>query len=85
MDVARLSTDIETKENLIERAEERLRHIDQALGRLARGNYGTCAECGEGIPVERLIATLRDLLRRLPAETQQPALSWRGPDAAGGR
>lgn len=56
MDVARLSTDIETKENLIERAEERLRHIDQALGRLARGNYGTCAECGEAIPVERLIA-----------------------------
>jgi DnaK suppressor protein len=56
MDVARLSTDIETKANLIERAEERLRFIDQALGRLERCNYGTCAECGEAIPVERLMA-----------------------------
>jgi DnaK suppressor protein len=56
MDVARLSTDAETKANLIERAEERLRYIDQALGRLERGNYGTCAECGEGIPIERLMA-----------------------------
>jgi len=56
MDVARSSTDSETKANLIERAEERLRNIDQALGRLERGNYGTCAECGESIPVERLMA-----------------------------
>jgi DnaK suppressor protein len=56
MDVARLSTDAETKANLIERAEERLRYIDQALGRLERGNYGTCAECGESIPIERLMA-----------------------------
>jgi DnaK suppressor protein len=56
MDVARLSTDAETKANLIERAEERLRYIDQAIGRLERGNYGTCAECGESIPVERLMA-----------------------------
>ena len=56
MDVARLSTDVETKANLIERAEERLRYIDQALGRLERGNYGTCAECGESIPIERLMA-----------------------------
>jgi DnaK suppressor protein len=56
MDVARLSTDAETKANLIERAEERLRYIDQALSRLERGNYGTCAECGESIPVERLMA-----------------------------
>ena len=56
MDVARSSTDTETKANLIERAEERLRYIDQALGRLERGNYGTCAECGESIPIERLMA-----------------------------
>ena len=56
MDVARSSTDTETKANLIERAEERLRNIDQALARLERGNYGTCAECGESIPVERLMA-----------------------------
>jgi DnaK suppressor protein len=56
MDVARSSTDTETKANLIERAEERLRNIDQALGRLEHGNYGTCAECGESIPVERLMA-----------------------------
>jgi DnaK suppressor protein len=56
MDVARSSSDAETKANLIERAEERLRYIDQALGRLERGNYGTCAECGESIPIERLMA-----------------------------
>jgi len=56
MDVARSSTDTETKANLIERAEERLRNIDQALARHERGNYGTCAECGESIPIERLMA-----------------------------
>jgi DnaK suppressor protein len=56
MDVARSTTDIETHASLIERAEDRLRYIDAALSRLEHGSYGICAECGEGIPVERLIA-----------------------------
>src|SRR5271163_4793314 len=56
MDVARSSTDTETSANLIERAEERLRYIDEALVRLERGTYGTCAECGDTIPLPRLLA-----------------------------
>src|SRR5882672_9346272 len=56
MDVARSSTDAETTTSLIERAEDRLRQIDSALARLERDVYGTCAECGEPIPVERLKA-----------------------------
>lgn len=56
MDVARSATDIETSTSLIERAEERLRYIDAALTRLDRGSYGECAECGEAIPLERLVA-----------------------------
>src|SRR5690242_19575283 len=54
MDIARSAAENETSASLIERAEERLRYIDAALSRLERGDYGICAECGEGIPLERL-------------------------------
>src|SRR5579862_7217740 len=56
MDVARSTSDVETHASLIERSEDRLRLIDQALARVDNGTYGTCAECGEDIPVERLKA-----------------------------
>jgi DnaK suppressor protein len=56
MDVARSTTDVETHASLIERSEDRLRLIDQALARVDNGTYGTCAECGEDIPTERLRA-----------------------------
>jgi DnaK suppressor protein len=56
MDIARSAADVETHASLIERAEDRLRYIDAALSRLERGVYGTCAECGEAIPLERLVA-----------------------------
>jgi DnaK suppressor protein len=56
MDVARSTADVETHASLIERSEDRLRLIDQALARVDSGTYGTCAECGEDIPLERLKA-----------------------------
>jgi DnaK suppressor protein len=56
MDVARSIAEAETHVNLIERSEDRLRLIDQALARVNNGTYGTCAECGEDIPRERLKA-----------------------------
>ncbi|HVN27480.1 MAG TPA: TraR/DksA C4-type zinc finger protein [Candidatus Binataceae bacterium] len=56
MDVARSSSDVETHASLIERSEDRLRLIDQAIARVDNGSYGVCAECGEDIPVERLKA-----------------------------
>lgn len=56
MDVARSSADIETHASLIARAEERLRFIDQALVRVEQGRYGICADCGEEIGMERLLA-----------------------------
>lgn len=56
MDVARSTSDVETHASLIERAEDRLRLIDQALVRVDNDTYGTCAECGEDIPLERLKA-----------------------------
>jgi len=56
VDAARSTADIETHASLIERAEDRLRAIDQALGRVTRGVYGICAECGDDIPIERLRA-----------------------------
>src|SRR5208282_3269744 len=56
MDVARSTADAEAHASLIERSEERLRLIDQALARVDNGTYGTCAECGEDIPFERLKA-----------------------------
>ena len=56
MDRARADTDVETHASLIARAEERLRYIDEALGRVEEGRYGICAGCREHIPVERLRA-----------------------------
>ncbi len=53
-DIARSSAETETRANLMERAEERLRLIDEALARADAGTYGICAECGEEIAIERL-------------------------------
>jgi DnaK suppressor protein len=54
MDVARSLTDVETNASLIERAEERLRAIEDAFGRLSRGRYGICDQCENDIAIERL-------------------------------
>jgi DnaK suppressor protein len=54
MDVARSLTDVETNASLIERAEERLKAIEDALSRLNRGRYGICEQCDNEIAVERL-------------------------------
>lgn len=56
MDRARADIDVETHASLIARAEERLRYIDEALGRVDAGRYGICARCREPIGVERLAA-----------------------------
>ena len=56
MDRARATADVETHASLIARAEERLRYIDEALGRVDEGRYGICAGCREHIPVGRLAA-----------------------------
>lgn len=56
LDIARSLSDVETHASLIDRAEQRLKEIDSAMGRLEDGAYGICEECGEEIPVERLQA-----------------------------
>ncbi|HXE76190.1 MAG TPA: TraR/DksA family transcriptional regulator [Candidatus Xenobia bacterium] len=40
----------------IEREQALLNEIEQALGRLREGIYGTCTECGDEIPERRLKA-----------------------------
>lgn len=37
-------------------AQERMREIDDALGRMDEGAYGICENCGKPIPPERLEA-----------------------------
>jgi DnaK suppressor protein len=54
MDVARASAAVDTHANLIDRAEGRLRLIDEALARVENGTYGICADCGDEIGLERL-------------------------------
>jgi DnaK suppressor protein len=56
MDVARSLADVETHASLIENAENKVRRIDSALAQLEQGDYGTCANCGEEIPLARLEA-----------------------------
>jgi DnaK suppressor protein len=56
LDIARSLADVETHASLIDRAQERLKDIDAAMGRLDAGTYGVCEECGEDIPLERIKA-----------------------------
>lgn len=81
MDVARSTADVETHASLIERSEDRLRLIDQALARIENGTYGTCAECGEDIPIERLRALP---FAMLCVDCQQKRGKSRGRWGAGG-
>jgi DnaK suppressor protein len=54
MDAARASAAVDTHANLIDRAENRLRMIEEALARVDDGTYGICADCGDEIGLERL-------------------------------
>lgn len=56
MDVARSLSEVETHAALFDRAQERLGAIDAAIARLGAGVYGTCARCGDEIPLARLQA-----------------------------
>ncbi|MCP9484790.1 MAG: TraR/DksA C4-type zinc finger protein [Gaiellaceae bacterium MAG52_C11] len=46
----------ELDEGLEADAQWQLREVDEALGRIEAGTYGTCAVCGKEIPAERLEA-----------------------------
>jgi len=52
--IAELIADIEIADLRRDAAE--LRDLDAALVRLTGGQYGTCSDCGEGIPLLRLQA-----------------------------
>jgi DnaK suppressor protein len=54
LDEARSLAEIETHAGLIERAEARLKAIDDALSRVERNSYGLCERCGNEIPRDRL-------------------------------
>ena len=51
-----LAFEIEKELSLYENAKDLLFQAEEALQRVADGVYGTCAECGESIPVARLEA-----------------------------
>ena len=50
----KLTDDVLT--TLSETARREVMQIDAALGRMDEGEYGTCVDCGEEIPIERLRA-----------------------------
>ena len=52
-ELARVET---LRERLEDRLEDRLEEVDAALGRIARGTYGTCRSCGGPIGEARLEA-----------------------------
>ena len=54
MDVARSLSEVDTHLALFDRARDRLSAIDAAIARLGAGVYGTCARCGDEIPLARL-------------------------------
>jgi DnaK suppressor protein len=55
-DTATDTHDRELEEGIEDDAEEMLKRIDAALGRIEAGTYGSCEVCGKPIPAERLEA-----------------------------
>ena len=53
-DVATETADRELDLSRVAMFESRLRQIDDAFDRLRQGSYGTCVDCGQPIPDERL-------------------------------
>jgi DnaK suppressor protein len=57
--------------------QRELSEVDAALARMARGEYGACADCGGDIPFDRLTAEPW-ALRCVPCATQAEARAARG-------
>lgn len=55
-EISVLSHSIDTALSLSERWTIQFNEIERALGRLRRGDYGSCQECGEKIALKRLQA-----------------------------
>jgi DnaK suppressor protein len=56
LDLAHSLEEVETDAALIERCDEKLKAIDEAVSRLERGRYGICEKCKQDIPIKRLKA-----------------------------
>ena len=55
-DASETDLQLDVSVSLTEMTAEVLRRIDEALARIASGDYGVCAECGADIPTNRLAA-----------------------------
>ena len=55
-DASETDLQLDVSVSLTEMTAEVLCRIDVALARIASGDYGVCAECGGGIPTNRLAA-----------------------------
>ena len=51
-----LAFEMEKELSLWQNAQDILSKIEEAVGRIEEGTYGTCDECGSAIPVTRLDA-----------------------------
>lgn len=49
-----LSAEWSRLSGLLDGARDELQQVDDALARMDAGEYGVCANCGRGIPIERL-------------------------------
>ncbi|MEW5802724.1 MAG: TraR/DksA C4-type zinc finger protein [bacterium] len=56
LDLSFLNQNKEIDCTLISTHNEKLKHIENAIDRLAEGNYGACQKCGQPIPEKRLEA-----------------------------
>ena|ERR1700722_12255558 len=56
IDAADQIEELATNVPLVEELEERHKAVEDALEKVDNGTYGSCEECGEDIPLERLEA-----------------------------
>ncbi|HEX6075560.1 MAG TPA: TraR/DksA C4-type zinc finger protein [Micromonosporaceae bacterium] len=50
------ASDLDREASIITGLKDRIGDVQHALERLDAGRYGWCEDCGESIPVERLVA-----------------------------
>ena|ERR1035437_550139 len=64
--------ELEDNKGILDSLEKQLRDINDALGKIGKGNYGICEVSGEPIEHERLIAnpTARTSIKHMKAENK---------------
>ena len=78
-DLAIEQVESDLRQASIERATTELASVNAALARLANGSYGSCLDCGDPIPEQRLLAVPASLYCTSCQSAHEPRDGHRAP------